>query len=74
MTFKEPYTKYYSYQEDNVKPTTFKRCRDRIKYMQLLDNVKLKDLGVKHHELWRKKSINLILAQHIKMIHKNLLK
>lgn len=54
MTFKELYTKYYSYQENKVKPTTLKTYRDRIKYMQLLDNVKLKDLSVKHYELWRK--------------------
>ena len=54
MTFKELYTAYYSYQEDKVKPTTLKTYRDRIKYMQLLDNIKLKDLSVKHYELWRK--------------------
>ena len=34
--------------------TTLKTYRDRIKYMQLLDNIKLKDLSVKHYELWRK--------------------
>ena len=48
------YTAYYNYQEDKVKPTTLKTYRDRIKYMQLLDNIKLKDLSVKHYELWRK--------------------
>ena len=54
MTFKELYTAYYSYQEDKVKATTLKTYRDRIKYMQMLDNIKLKDLSVNHYELWRK--------------------
>ena len=54
MTFKELYTAYYSYQEDKVKTTTLKTYRDRIKYMQLLDNIKLKNLSVKYYELWRK--------------------
>ena len=54
MTFKELYIAYYSYQEDKVKATTLKTYRDRIKYMQLLDNIKLKDLSVNHYELWRK--------------------
>lgn len=44
MTFKELYTSYYSYQKDKdkVKPTTLKTYRNRIKYMKLLDNIKLK--------------------------------
>lgn len=54
MTFKDLYTAYYSYQEDKVKETTLKTYRDRIKYMALLDNIKLKDLSVNHYELWRK--------------------
>ena len=54
MTFKQLYTAYYAYQEDKVKLTTLKTYRDRIKYMQLLDNIKLKDLDVKYYELWRK--------------------
>ena len=54
MTFKDLYTAYYEYQEDKVKATTLKAYRDRIKYMQLLDKIKLKDLNVAHYELWRK--------------------
>lgn len=54
MTFRELYKAYYAYQEDKVKPTTLKTYRDRMKYMALLDNIKLKDLSVKHYELWRK--------------------
>ncbi len=54
MTFKDLYTAYYSYQENKVKPTTLKTYRDRIKYMKLLDNVKIKDFNVKYYELWRR--------------------
>ena len=62
MTFKDLYTAYYSYQEDKVKTTTLKTYRDRIKYMQLLDNIKLKDLNVTHYELWRKEINKLNIA------------
>lgn len=54
MTFKDLYLSYYDYQEDKVKATTLKTYRDRIKYMQLLDKIKLKDLNVTHYELWRR--------------------
>ena len=54
MTFKDLYEAYYEYQEDKVKATTIKTYKDRIKYMKLLDNIKLKDLSVVHYELWRK--------------------
>ena len=57
MTFKDLYLAYYEYQKDKVKDTTLKTYRDRIKYMQLLDNVKLKDLNATHYELWRKEII-----------------
>lgn len=67
MTFKELYTQYYAYQEDKVKYTTLKTYRDRIKYMQLLDKVKLKNLGVKHYELWRKE----ISKENISTSYKN---
>ena len=54
MTFKELYTAYYEYQKEFVKATTLKTYRDRIKYMQMLDNVKLVDLNITHYERWRK--------------------
>ena len=53
MTFKELYTKYYSYQENKVKPTTLKTYRDRIKYMGLLDNVELVNLDWDLYQKWR---------------------
>ena len=62
MTFKELYTAYYSYQEDKVKSTTLKTYRDRIRYMKLLDNIKLKNLDVKYYELWRKEINKLDIA------------
>lgn len=62
MTFKQLYLAYYSYQEDKVKETTLKTYRDRIKYMKLLDNIKLKDLSVKHYELWRQEINKLTIS------------
>ena len=56
------YTAYYSYQEDKIKSTTLKTYRDRIRYMQLLDNIKLKNLDVKYYELWRKEINKLDIA------------
>jgi len=53
-TFKDLYDAFYEYQEDKVKDTTLKTYKDRIKYMKMLDNVKLKDLNVQHYELWKK--------------------
>ena len=74
MTFKELYIAYYEYQTDKVKPTTLKTYRDRVKYMSLLDNIKVKDLNVKYYQLWEMKLINIIFLLHIKTIFKNLLK
>ena len=62
MTFKELYTAYYSYQEDKVKPSTLKTYRDRIKYMSLLDKIKVKDLDIKKYELWRKEINNFNIS------------
>ncbi len=67
MTFKELYEAYYIYQEDKVKVTTMKTYKDRIKFMQMLDNIKLKDLNVNHYELWRKE----ISKINISIIYKN---
>ena len=54
MTFKDLYTQYYEYQEDKVKKTTLTTYKDRIRYMKLLDNIKIKNLCYMHYELWRK--------------------
>ena len=53
MTFKEAYTIYYDYQKDKIKDSTLKTYRDRIKYMGLLDNVKLVNLNWDLYQKWR---------------------
>ena len=62
ITFKQLYTLYYEYQLDKVKQTTIKTYKDRIPYMSLLDNIKLKDLNSTHYELWRKEINKLKIA------------
>lgn len=59
ITFKQLYTLYYEYQLDKVKQTTIKTYKDRIPYMKMLDNTKLKDLNSTHYELWRRE-INIL--------------
>ncbi|MDD2181666.1 MAG: site-specific integrase [Bacilli bacterium] len=55
MTFKDLYLAYYDYQKDKVKQTTIKTYLDRIKYLELLSNIKLDDLNIHHFETWKKK-------------------
>lgn len=51
-----------------------KTYKDRIPYMAMLDNIKLKDLNSTHYELWRCEINKLSIATLYKMIFKNLLK
>ena len=53
MTFKKLYTKYYEVQKDIVRYSTLKTYRDRIKYIGMFDNVKLKDMDAIHYQKWR---------------------
>jgi integrase len=53
---------YYEYQQDKVKATTIKTYKDRIPYMKMLDNIKVKDLDGIHYELWRKEIAKLPVA------------
>lgn len=62
MTFKELYTAFYEYQKDKVKETTLNTYKDRIRYMALLDNVKVKDFNLQHYEMWRKKIMECKLS------------
>ncbi|MCM1371351.1 MAG: site-specific integrase [Clostridium sp.] len=55
ITFKELYSAFYEYQKDKVKITTLLTYKNRIKYISLLDNIKVKDFSLQHYELWRKK-------------------
>lgn len=54
MTFRELYEHYYEYQKDKVKMTTIKTYLDRVKYLELLGNIKVKDLNINHFEQWKK--------------------
>lgn len=62
MTFRDLYLAFYKYQEDKVKETTIHTYLDRMKYMQYLDNVKVKDFNLQHYEMWRKKILECKLS------------
>lgn len=62
MTFKDLYLAFYEYQEDKVKETTLHTYKDRMRYMALLDNVKVKEFNLQHYELWRKKILEYNLS------------
>lgn len=62
MTFKDLYTAFYEYQKDKVKDTTLQTYLDRIRYMELLDNIKCKDFTIQHFEAWRKKILEYSLS------------
>ena len=62
MTFKDLYTAFYEYQKDKVKETTLNTYKDRMRYMALLDNVKVKEYNIQNYELWRKKMLEYNLS------------
>ena len=62
MTFKDLYTAFYDYQKDKVKETTLHTYHDRIRYMALLDNIKVKEFNIQHYEAWRKKILEYKLS------------
>ena len=54
MTFKDLYVAYLDYQSDKVKATTIRTYNDRIRYMKIFEDIKLKDLSAYHYQSWRK--------------------
>ncbi len=62
MTFKDLYLAFYEYQSDKVRETTIKTYRDRIKYLELFDKIKLRELNINHFELWKKEINKLPIA------------
>ena len=62
MTFKDLYMAFYDYQKDRVKETTLHTYRDRMRYMALLDNIKVKEFNIQHYEAWRKKIMEYKLS------------
>lgn len=51
MTFKKLYLAFYEYQKDKVKETTIHTYLDRMRYMQYLDNIKVKEFNLQHYEM-----------------------
>lgn len=62
MTFKDLYLAFYEYQSDKVRESTIKTYKDRIKYLELFDKIKLREMNIKHFELWKKEINKLPLA------------
>lgn len=62
MTFKDLYLAFYEYQSDKVRESTIKTYRDRIKYLELFDKIKLREMNIKHFKLWKKEINKLPLA------------
>lgn len=59
IKIRELYLAFYEYQKDKVKETTIHTYLDRMRYMQYLDNIKVKDFNLQHYEMWRKKNIRM---------------
>ena len=53
MTFKDLYTHFYNNRLSEVKETTLKTYRNRQKYFESLNNIKLKNLNIEHFKLWK---------------------
>lgn len=62
MTFRELYLAFYEYQKNKVKETTIHTYLDRMRYMQYLDNIKVKDFNLQHYEMWHKKILECKLS------------
>ncbi len=62
MTFKDLYDSFYEYKKDKVRDSTIKTYRDRIIYLEILQNIKLKDLNIQHIEMWKRKMNEFPLA------------
>ena len=54
MNFRDLYNRYLDHQKEKVKLTTINSYFKRWEYFEKLENVKLKDFGSSHYELWRK--------------------
>ncbi|MEG2610286.1 MAG: hypothetical protein RSA91_06455, partial [Bacilli bacterium] len=62
MTFRELYQHYYEYQQNKVKLTTMTTYLDRIKYLEILGNIKVSDLNINHFEEWKKELYKLNIS------------
>ena len=62
MTFKELYLAFYDYQKDKVKQTTINTYLDRMRYMKLLDDIKVNEFNLQHYEAWLKEILKYKLS------------
>lgn len=53
MTFKDAYTKFYSYKEDKVRASTLKTYEKRIKYLKFFYNIEIVNLTNEDYQTWR---------------------
>lgn len=65
--FEMLYNDFYSFQKEKVKVTTLRTYRERIRYFDLLLNVKLKDFSVDDYINWR----NYINSCQLSIVYKN---
>lgn len=61
MTFKNLYDKYYEYQQDKVKGTTLHTYSERVRYLNIIINVKLTKFDSNCYSMWRKEMQKLNL-------------
>ncbi len=54
MKFKDLYLAFYEHQKDLVKETTFQTYKDRVPFLEILDEVKLNEFNISHFEKWKK--------------------
>ena len=54
MKFKDLYLAFYEHQKDIVKETTFQTYKDRVPFLEILDEVKLTDFNINHFDKWKK--------------------
>ena len=62
ITFKELYLRYFEFIKNKVKATTIKTYKSRIKYLYMLNKIKVSDLNITHFEKWRKKLLALDIS------------
>ncbi len=65
--FEMLYNDFYNFQKEKVKITTLKTYRERIKYFEMLLNIKLKDFSMEDYINWR----NYINSCDLSIVYKN---
>ena len=74
MTFMELFNEFYEYKKDKVKMTTLRTYRHNIIALKEFHNLKIKDINLTHYLNWRRRIVNLDLADKTKNGYYKLLK